>query len=266
LFPDWSAETQASAYEELLRFTGRAVFEGPGTLASLFLSRDTEVNGPLAAIYGVSGPSGAGTWQAVTLPEGERAGFLTKVGFLAAHSHGANGSPPLRGSYVMQRIFCLPVDPPPPGTDTTPPDPTGSALTNREQFEERTSPGDCRGCHAMLNPFGFALEHYDAIGAYRELDNGQPVNAVVELADTDVTGQVNGGIELSEKLAASQQVADCAVSRWFRYARGRGVESSDGCAVQRAKAAFATSGGNIVDLMVSLVTSEEFRRRPAGEE
>jgi hypothetical protein len=224
------------------------------------------VNGPLAAVYGVDGPNDADTWQAVTLPEGERAGFVTKVGFLAAHSHGANGSPPLRGSYVMQRLFCLPVDPPPPGTDTTPPDPTGSALTNREQFEERTSPGDCRGCHAMLNPFGFALEHYDAIGAYRDTDNGQPVNAVVELVDTDVTGQVNGGIELSEKLAVSQQVSDCAVSRWFRYARGRGVESSDACAMQRMKAAFASSGGNIVDLMVSLATSEEFRRRPAGEE
>jgi hypothetical protein len=266
LFPGWDATTQTSAYEELLRFTGRAVFEGQGTLANLFLSRDTEVNGPLAAVYGVDGPNDADTWQAVTLPEGERAGFVTKVGFLAAHSHGANGSPPLRGSYVMQRLFCLPVDPPPPGTDTTPPDPTGSALTNREQFEERTSPGDCRGCHAMLNPFGFALEHYDAIGAYRDTDNGQPVNAVVELVDTDVTGQVNGGIELSEKLAVSQQVSDCAVSRWFRYARGRGVESSDACAMQRMKAAFASSGGNIVDLMVSLATSEEFRRRPAGEE
>jgi hypothetical protein len=56
------------------------------------------------------------------------------------------------------------------------------------------------------------------------------------------------------------------VSRWFRYARGRGVESSDACAMQRMKAAFASSGGNIVDLMVSLATSEEFRRRPAGEE
>jgi hypothetical protein len=266
LFPDWDAITQTSAYEELLRFTGRAVFEGTGTLADLFLSRDTEVNGPLAAVYGVDGPNDADTWQAVTLPAGERAGFLTKVGFLAAHSHGANGSPPLRGSYVMQRIFCLPVDPPPPGTDTTPPDPTGSALTNREQFEERTSPGDCRGCHAMLNPFGFALEHYDAIGAYRDVDNGRPVNAVVELVDTDVTGQVNGGIELSEKLAASQQVSDCAVSRWFRYARGRGVESGDACALERARAAFTSSGGNIVELMVSLATSEEFRRRPAGEE
>jgi hypothetical protein len=266
VFPDWNVETQAAAYEELLRFTGRAVFEGPGTLANLFLSRDTEVNAPLAAIYGVDGPSSADTWQPVSLPAAERAGFLTKVGFLAAHAHGANGSPPLRGSYVMQRIFCLPVDPPPPGTDTTPPDPSGSALTNREQFEERTSPGDCRGCHAVLNPFGFALEHYDAVGAYRSEDNGQPVNAVVELVDTDVTGQVNGGIELSEKLATSQQVADCAVSRWFRYARGRGVEAGDACAMERARAAFAASGGRIVDLMVNLATSEEFRRRPAGEE
>jgi hypothetical protein len=263
LFPEWTEDTQDAAYEELLRFTEHTVFEGEGTLAGLFLSRDTEVNAGLADIYGVEA-SGSG-WSSVTLPADERAGLLTRVGFLAAHAHSANGSPPLRGSYVMQRLFCLKVDPPPPNADTTPPDPTGTALTNREQFEERTSPPDCAGCHAMLNSFGFGLEHYDAIGAYRATDNGQPVNAVVELIDTDVNGEVDGGIELSEALASSQQVAECAVSRWFRYARGRGLESQDQCTLQHLNERFAASGGNLVDLMVDIVTSPEFRHRAPVE-
>jgi hypothetical protein len=263
LFPEWTEDTQQAAYEELLRFTERTVFEGEGTLSSLFLSREAEIEPSLAGIYGVE-VSGSG-WSTVTLPADERAGLLTRVGFLAAHAHSANGSPPLRGSYVMQRLFCLKVDPPPPNADTTPPDPTGTALTNREQFEERTSPPDCAGCHAMLNSFGFGLEHYDAIGAYRDTDNGQPVNAVVELIDTDVNGEVDGAIELSESLASSQQVADCAVSRWFRYARGRGLEAEDACTLKQLNERFAANGGNLVELMVDIVTSPEFRHRAAVE-
>ncbi|HEY3500888.1 MAG TPA: DUF1592 domain-containing protein [Polyangiaceae bacterium] len=259
LFPDWTADTQSAAYEELLRFTEHTVFEGTGTLSDLFLSRETELDANLAAIYGVD-VSGSG-FSAVTLPAEERAGLLTRVGFLAAHAHSANGSPPLRGSYVMQRLFCLKVDPPPPDADTTPPDPTGTSLTNREQFEERTSPPACGGCHAQLNSFGFGLEHYDAIGAYRDTDNGQPVNAAVTLIETDVDGEVNGGIELSQALASSTQVAECAVSRWFRYARGRGLEAEDQCTLTRLNERFAASGGNIVDLMVGIVTSPEFRHR-----
>jgi hypothetical protein len=77
-----------------------------------------------------------------------------------------------------------------------------------------------------------------------------------------VAGEVNGGIELSEALASSEQVAQCAVSRWFRYARGRGVEGADACALERLNQEFAASGGNIVELMVSLATSPEFRHRP----
>jgi hypothetical protein len=263
LFPNWTAETQASAYEELLRFSEHAVFDGGGTLADLFLSRETEVDQNLARIYGVDAPSTG--FAAVSLPADERAGLLTRIGFLAAHAHSANGSPPLRGSYVMQRLFCLKVEPPPPNADTTPPDPSGSALTNREQFEERTSPPTCGGCHAMLNAFGFGLEHYDAIGAYRDEDNGQPVNAVVELVDTDVTGEIDGGIELSEALASSEQVAHCAVSRWFRYARGRGLEPEDECTLARLNERFAASGGNLIDLMVDIATSPEFRQRAPGE-
>jgi len=263
LFPSWSAATQASAYEELLRFTERAVFDGDGTLAGLFLSRDTEVDPLLADIYGVQGPTQAGSWAQVSLPETERAGLLTRVGFLAAHAHSANGSPPLRGSYVMQRIFCQPVDPPPPGTDTSLPAEPDEDATNREIFEAKTAPPACAGCHAMLNGFGYPFEHYDAIGAYRATDNGQPVNAIATLEGTDLTGEVDGAIDLSERIAGSRQVAECAVSRWVRYARGRGIEADDQCALNALNEQFATSGGNIVELMVQIAKSPEFRNRPA---
>jgi hypothetical protein len=244
----------------------RTLFAKPGTLADLFLSRETEVDGALAKIYGVRGPSQAGQWAAVTLPESERAGILTRVGFLAAHSHSANGSPPLRGAYVMQRLFCLKPGAPPPGADTSPPEIRGTNLTNRELFEERSAPADCQGCHVTMDAFGFGFEHYDAIGAYRDQDNGKPVDARVTLVGTDVTGEVDGAIELSEKLAQSAQVAECAVSRWFRYSRGRRLEGVDQCTLARLNEGFRQSGGDITSLLVELVLSADFRRRPAAQE
>lgn len=266
LFPTWNAATQAAAHEELLRFVRRTVFDGDGTLAALLLSRETEVDASLAEIYGVEKPPRAGQWSPVTLPAGERAGFLTRVGFLAAHAHSANGSPPLRGAYVMQRLFCIRPGAPPPDADTSPPVVEGTDLTNRELFEQRAAPARCQGCHVIIDSFGFGFEHYDAIGAYREIDNGKPVDARVTLVGTDVTGEVDGAIELSEKLAQSTQVAECAVSRWFRYARGRAIEPVDRCVLERLNERFQQSGGDILELMVDLTLSPDFRYRPAAQE
>jgi hypothetical protein len=266
LFPNWSAASQAPAHEEMLRFVGRTVFDGGGTLSDLLLSRETEVDPSLASIYGVEGPNDEGQWATVTLPEGERAGILTRVGFLAAHAHSANGSPPLRGAYVMARMFCLPPVSPPPDADTSPPELMGQALTNRELFEERTTPVACQGCHTVIDGFGFGFENYDAIGAYRTTDNGRPVNAVTTLVGTDVNGDVDGAVELSQQLAQSDQVAACAVSRWFRYSRGRSLEGVDECVLDRLNARFSETGGNIIELMIDLASSPEFRYRPAGQE
>lgn len=264
LFPNWTPETQASAREELLRFAERATFEGAGTLSELLLSRETDVNGPLAEIYGVDAPD-EGEWHTVTLPEGERAGILTRIGFLAAHAHSANGSPPLRGNYVMQRLFCLELPPPPADADTSPPNAEGTPLTNRELFEERTAPDSCQACHTVLDSFGFGFENYDAVGAYRVEDNGQPVDAVVTLVGTDLSGDVDGAIELSERLVESEQVQSCAVSRWYRYAVGRGVEARDACALEPLNQRFQDSEGSFIDLLVAIATSPEFRHRPSDE-
>jgi hypothetical protein len=114
----------------------------------------------------------------------------------------------------------------------------------------------------VLDSFGFGFEHYDAIGAYRDEDHGQPVDAVVSLVGTDIAADVDGAIELSQRLAESQQVQSCAVSRWYRYAVGRGLGGADACALEPLQASFEASGGIFVELVVSIATSPEFRNRP----
>jgi hypothetical protein len=232
-------------------------------LSELFLSREAEVNASLAAIYGVKAP--AQGWATVTLPAGERAGLLTRVGFLAAHAHSGNGSPPLRGSYVMQRLFCQPVEPPPPNADTSPPPATGTAFTNREQFEERTAPTACRGCHSMLNSFGFGLEHYDAMGRWRADENGLPVDASGELIDS--TGDAiafDGAPELTAILAGEQEVRECFVEQWFTFAHGRAPEVGDTCSIDALRTSFDDAGQDIPTLLIELTRTPSFRYRPAG--
>jgi hypothetical protein len=89
------------------------------------------------------------------------------------------------------------------------------------------------------------------------------VNATATLEGTDLGGDVDGAIDLSTRISGSPQVAACAVSRWVRYARGRGIEVDDQCALLDLNEKFAASGGNLIELMVAIATSTEFRNRPS---
>ncbi len=267
-FPNWNATLRASVREEQDRFVESTLFDGEGTLTALLTSRRTWVNRTLAALYGVEGPNNDGTWIEVELPEGERSGLLTRAGFLASHSHAANGSPPLRGVFITERLLCEASPSPPPDANLSPPTaaPGSEPRTNRELFEERTAPALCQGCHIRMDGFGFGFENYDAIGAFRDLDNGLAVDASGNVLGTDVDGPYVGGVELSRILAESERVQSCATRNWVRYALGRAPERTDSCFIGRLADGFAETGGNVRELLVSIVTSPEFRHRPAAQE
>jgi hypothetical protein len=114
-----------------------------------------------------------------------------------------------------------------------------------------------------IDGLGFGFEHYDAIGGFRELDQGLPIDASGNLDGTDVDGPYVGGIELSEALAESETVHDCATRQWVRYAIGRAPERSESCMLERLGDRFLESGGDIQDLLIAIVTSLEFRHRAA---
>lgn len=265
-YPMWGPALRGAVREEQDRFVARTIFEGEGTLRALLLSPETEVNASLAALYGVSGPADDATWAPATLPGAERAGLLTRAGFLAAHAHAATGSPPLRGVFVTERLLCEPRPSPPPDADLSPPTaaPGAAPRTNRDLFEERTGSGACAGCHTRINGFGYGLEHYDAIGRFRALDRGLAVDASGNVLGTDVDGPYVGAIELSEALAESELVSDCATRQWIRFALGRAPERRDACLLERMEDAFAESGGDVRELMIAIASSPEFQVRTTG--
>jgi hypothetical protein len=260
LFPMWSSQAQQSAREESLLFVENTILEG-GTVTDLFTSNVAYVDDITAELYGVQAPTEP--WSQVQLDPNERAGILSRIAFLAGNAHDANGSPPLRGVYVMERILCEPRPSPPANVDTSVPeaDPELGPMTNRELFEERTAPPACQGCHVQIDGFGFGFEAYDAAGRYRVEDNGLPVDATGYANGIGNDAAYDGAVGLQDLLAESDVVHDCVAEQWLRYAFGRSLEPADSCQIEAVQAAFMESGGNIIELLVGIVLRPEFRLR-----
>jgi hypothetical protein len=258
--PLWTTTTQASAWSETRLFV-ESTLAGGGKLGDLLTSRTAWIDGEMARIYGVSTPAAA--WTEASLPATERAGLLTRVGFLASASHPGATSPPVRGNAIQLQLLCeLPVSPPP-GVDLSQPKaPAGQGpQTNRMLFEARTQPAACQTCHRSLNGFGFGLEGYDAAGRLRTTDDGLPVDDEGVIYGTDVDRKFRGGVELSAALAKSKVVHQCATERLVRYALGRPPVTSEQPEVDALATAFLASGGDVRALLVSVASSVTFRTR-----
>lgn len=260
-YPGYTAQLRAAMREESDRFTEKVMVDGSHSFAEMLTSRASFVNAPLAKLYGVAAP--ASGWQEVELPESERAGILTRAGFLASRAHKFSGSPPLRAVFVMRRLLCMPEMVPAANANTSEPVqmPGEAPKTNRQLFEARVAEsGACRGCHQLIDPIGFPFEHYDAIGGHRKQDNGIDVDAAGALQSTDVDGPVANAIELSHKLAQSEQVQSCMARQWLGFATGVEPEEED-CRVQQLTDVLKAANGDVHMMLLSLVKSPDFLSR-----
>ncbi|MCA9623179.1 MAG: DUF1592 domain-containing protein, partial [Myxococcales bacterium] len=224
------SQLAADMQEEIARFVEHQVFEQAASYADLLISDETFVTSPeLAAVYGLA--SVPPPDQPVSLGP-ERAGLLTRPALLLGN--GVTTHPIRRGAHLRELMLCqiLPVPNPadfPPNAIADPP--FDAAKTSRERWTAQTEPGNCAVCHDHINPFGFALEHFDTIGRYRELEsivdpvtseevNELPIDAEVEL-NVDGPKTANGASALSALLATSETAQSCFARQWFRYAMGR---------------------------------------------
>jgi len=243
-------------------FMDHVMFEKDGSLEALFTGTRAYVNAPLAELYGVAGPASADDWAWVDLDPTERAGMLTRAGFLAVHATQNVTSPIRRGVYMLTEVLCVDLPSPPANVDNTPVEATeGDAVSVREATLKRTSGPSCAGCHTEINELGFAFEHYDAVGRWQdeEAATGSVIDATATLsgAGDALDGPVNGAIELSARLAQSPAVARCAARRWFEVALRRSPVELDACSVQKVEASTAESR-SIRELLLAIVESDAF--------
>ncbi|MDX2051225.1 MAG: DUF1585 domain-containing protein [Polyangiaceae bacterium] len=126
----------------------------------------------------------------------------------------------------------------------------------------RTDP-TCATCHSLMDPIGYGFSNYDTLGRYITQENGKPIDASGEIKGTqDIDGPFNGAIELSQRLAGSNQVRECVMDQWFSFALGRNLDPTrDACSIASVKAAFVASDCNLKELLLAIVKTEAFRYR-----
>ena len=263
MFPEWSPELAHDLREETLAFLDELVLSG-GSVDEIFLSPFTMMNDRVASFYGVTPPGSGDTFVRVPLDE-RRAGVLTHASLLAGNAKTRRTSPVHRGAFVRQRILCQTLPSPPPGIPMLPDETAGD--TERERLARHREDPACAGCHQLMDPIGFAFETYDAAGRWTDVGpDGSPVDATGELVSTrDADGPLDGAVELSARLAGSQEVRECVTEQWFRYALGRRPTEADACSVHEVLERGEATEFRLRDMLIAITQTDAFRQRRVPE-
>ena len=257
-FPTYSDQMNGWMKTEAAMYTQEMVFGGHG-VHTLYTAPWTIANDELAAIYGagpVFEPDENGFGR-VDLDPSQRAGLLTQSGFLAVNADPNTESSIHRGVFINLALLCVDLPSPPDNIQPLPP-PTGD-LTNRERIEAHTGEGTCgAGCHStMINPPGFAFEHYDALGQFRDTDHGLPVDSSGSLGADSWTD----AIDFAAMLADNPSAHACYVQNWLEFLYGRLATPEDADSLQALSNRSRLEDRAILDLLVDLTVTETFRMR-----
>jgi hypothetical protein len=264
LFPSFSSKLAGEMLDDTIRFINHVIRDDDAKLETLLTASYGFPQAELAKLYGVSAASTLD--EPVQLDAKQRAGLLLQPSFLAAHAHYNSSSPVERGKVVIRNVLCQQLPDPPPNVNTTPPDPSSTATVREILAEHQQSPS-CSGCHKRIDGIGLGFEQFDAIGAYRAMENGKPVDSSGEILQggDDLNGAFSNSIELVQKLAASEEVKECVATQWLRFALGRLETDADQCTLDKLFKDFAGSDHDIRVLLESIVSSDAFRNKRVSE-
>ncbi|MEO5769828.1 MAG: DUF1592 domain-containing protein, partial [Polyangia bacterium] len=262
-YPTWDEKLLPLMAEETQRFVEYVVFDGQGTVQELLTAPYTFMNATLAKHYDPRSTMTSATFTKVPLDAAQRGGVLMQGALMTQLANADQSNPVRRGKFVREQILCQQLQPPPGNVDIVLPklDP---ALTTRERFSQHRDNMACAGCHTLTDPIGLGLENFDAVGRWRDKENGKVIDASGEVTGT-ADGKFNGPMELARKLSTNEAVASCVVQKWFTYGYGREpAATEDACSVDQLNREFVASGYKIRDLIVALTKTQAFRYRRAG--
>ncbi len=258
IFPTFDEELRLSMAGETKAFVGSFLF-GEEPLPELLDARFTFLDARLAAHYGIAGVSGSELTRTPLAEGSHRGGLLTHASILTMTSVATRTSVVRRGEWVLSELLCSPPPPPPPDVPALPV--TVSVGTMRQRLEEHRKNPACQSCHTQMDPIGFALEHYDALGRWRDTDQGQAI---------DATGKTPAGIafdgagELAKVIKDDPRFIDCATRKLFTYALGRVPGTYDERRLKGLVRAFAKDDYRTRDLISNIIDSDAFRMRRGG--
>ena len=266
-YPNFSPQMGSYMRQETEKFLDNQIFVENGSLPSIFTANYTFVNEPLAKFYGISGVTGT-TFQKVQLDPTQRRGLLTQGAIMTGTTVTNSTNPVLRGSFILNKLMCmnisLPSDPAVLALVAVPVDVTGA--TARDRYTAHSKQTLCQGCHRLIDPVGFALENYDAVGQYRTTENNVTIDASGKIPGA--TDNVTGAVQLAQQLADSPQVQQCFAQHWIEYGYGRTLSNAspqDACLQEKVNTAFKASGYNVKQLLLDLTQTTAFQYLPAQE-
>jgi hypothetical protein len=222
----------------------------------------TFVNERLANFYGIDGVEG-GYFRRVSLEGTNRGGVLTQGSVLMVTSYPTRTSPVLRGKWVLENLLGAPPPPPPPDVPALADVAETSAVSLREALEQHRASTACSVCHARLDPLGFALEGFDAVGRFRTTDDGMSIDDSGALPDGT---RVDGPSGLRDVLLARRvEVVEALAEKLLTYAIGRGLEASDRPALREIRRRVESEDYRFSALVEGIVDSVPFRMRRIPE-
>lgn len=256
-FPDFDDYLRTSMLKETELFFQNLV-QQDGNLLDLVDGKYSYLNERLARHYGVKGVTGA-AFRKVDLTGTKRSGILTHASVLTVSSYGNRTSPVLRGKWVLENLLNAP--PPAPPGNVPPLDETavGSSASLRQQMEQHRKNPVCASCHARMDPIGFALENFDAVGAWRTMDGKFPIDTTGELPNGKPIHSADDliGVLKAERNAFTEGLAE----KMMTYALGRGIARTDRKAVQKIVANVAANQYRFSSLVLEIVKSMPFQMR-----
>ncbi len=257
VYPTFSPKIGGLMREETQSFLRYVIFQGGGSFDSFFTAPYTFANAELAAYYGYPAVAGD-TFQRVDLPNvSQRLGLLTQGGILTGLVNSNHTNPVKRGKFVMTEVLCQHIPAPSPeiAASIKPPDPYQGA-TARERFGIHSQNPACAGCHSLMDPIGLAQENLDAVGLWRDTENGVVINAQGQVPL--LGAPFNGPVELAQRVAATTEVKTCFSSHLMNYAYGRTLNAADKCTVEAVQNTFKQSNYDVKGLLAGLSQSDAF--------
>lgn len=272
-YPEYDGNLERSMIQETTSFFAE-VFNNNLSLREFIFSDWTMVNPRLAAYYGISHPGGSGFVKVKLRPEDHRGGLLRQASILSLTSDGTRHRPIHRGVWIAETLYGATIPPPPPSVEPLNllrPDAKKSTL--RMELDAHATNASCAACHRKIDPLGFAFEHYDAIGRWRDVDRSSaamgvfnkakepvfPINAQSELAD----GRKFDGAEALQKLMVQDidRIAEAFVEKLATYGLRRPMTVDDSAALRQIAEACRGSEYRLKTLIETFIYSDLMQKR-----
>jgi hypothetical protein len=265
LFPNFDDSLREAFRREIELFVG-SIFGEDRSVLDLLTADHTFVNERLARHYGIPNIRGE-RFRRVTLTDPNRWGLLGKGGVLMTTSYANRTAPVIRGAWILENILGTPPAAPPPNVEGFKENKDGEkAKSVREIMEQHRSNPTCNACHGIMDPLGFALENFDAIGEWRAQDRwaGTPIDASGQLIDGT---KVGGPMDLRNALMKRPaQVAQTVTEKLMTYGLGRSIEYYDMPVIRAIVRDAARDNYKFSSIVMGIVKSAPFQMRRASEE